>query len=141
MADDKGPSFGVCLIAGGIAGTSVDVALFPIDTIKTRLQSSKGFQAAGGFRGVYAGLASAAAGSAPGAALFFGTYEMAKEMLHTSVASENSSMAPAVHMTAASVGEVAACLVRVPTENVKQKVQAGVYKNTTESFKGVMATV
>ena len=28
--------------SGGIAGTSVDVALYPLDTIKTRLQSSQG---------------------------------------------------------------------------------------------------
>lgn len=41
------------LIAGGLAGMSVDVALFPLDTVKTRLQSSQGFVAAGGWRGVY----------------------------------------------------------------------------------------
>lgn len=66
----------VSLIAGGLAGTSVDVALFPIDTIKTRLQSPQGFLAAGGFRGIYNGLGAAAAGSAPGAALFFSVYEV-----------------------------------------------------------------
>ena len=51
--------------AGGIAGTIVDVVLFPLDTIKTRLQSRNGFWAAGGFRSIYAGIAPAAAGSAP----------------------------------------------------------------------------
>ena len=51
--------------AGGIAGTSVDVVLFPLDTVKTRLQSQQGFQAAGGFRGIYSGLLSATLGSAP----------------------------------------------------------------------------
>jgi len=49
-----------------MAGTAVDVALFPLDTIKTRLQSSQGFFKAGGFKGVYSGLSAAAAGSAPG---------------------------------------------------------------------------
>ena len=34
--DEAGPSFFTSLIAGGIAGTSVDVALFPIDTVKVR---------------------------------------------------------------------------------------------------------
>jgi len=29
----------------------VDIALFPLDTIKTRLQDSRGFAAAGGFKG------------------------------------------------------------------------------------------
>ena len=69
-------SFMTSLVAGGLAGTSVDVALFPLDTIKTRLQSPQGFVQAGGFRGVYNGLGAAAAGSAPGAALFFSTYEV-----------------------------------------------------------------
>lgn len=49
-----------------MAGTAVDVALFPLDTIKTRLQSSQGFFKAGGFRGIYKGLSAAAIGSAPG---------------------------------------------------------------------------
>jgi hypothetical protein len=34
----KETSFLTALLAGGCAGTSVDVALFPLDTIKTRLQ-------------------------------------------------------------------------------------------------------
>ena len=51
--------------AGGIAGTTVDVVLFPLDTIKTRLQSSKGFWAVGGFNKIYAGIVPAAAASAP----------------------------------------------------------------------------
>jgi len=66
------------LVAGGLAGTSVDVALFPIDTLKTRLQSPQGFLKSGGFRGVYNGLGAAAAGSAPGAALFFSSYEVSE---------------------------------------------------------------
>ena len=70
------PSFFTALIAGGVAGTSVDCALFPIDTLKTRMQSPQGFIKAGGFRGVYNGLGAAAVGSSPGAALFFCTYEV-----------------------------------------------------------------
>jgi solute carrier family 25 (mitochondrial S-adenosylmethionine transporter), member 26 len=69
-------SFWTALVAGGMAGTSVDVALFPIDTLKTRLQSPQGFLKAGGFHGIYNGLGAAAVGSAPGAALFFSTYEV-----------------------------------------------------------------
>jgi hypothetical protein len=72
----RNPSFMTALVAGGLAGTSVDVALFPIDTLKTRLQSPQGFLKAGGFRGIYNGLGAAATGSAPGAALFFSTYEV-----------------------------------------------------------------
>ena len=41
-----------CLIGGGLAGTSVDIALYPLDTIKTRMQASQGFFKAGGLRGM-----------------------------------------------------------------------------------------
>ena len=79
------PAFLTALVAGGLAGTSVDVALFPIDTLKTRLQAPQGFLKAGGFRGIYNGLAAAAAGSAPGAALFFSTYEVSETAFYLSV--------------------------------------------------------
>ena len=49
-----------------MAGTSVDLLFFPIDTIKTRLQSVQGFSQAGGFSGVYRGIGSVVVGSAPG---------------------------------------------------------------------------
>lgn len=97
--------------AGGVAGIAVDISLFPIDTVKTRLQSERGFWRSGGFQGVYKGLGPAAAGSAPTAALFFFTYETIKKVLNTKELS-----LPLVHMTAASIAEVVACLIRVPVE-------------------------
>lgn len=39
--------------------------LFPIDTLKTRLQSEKGFIKSGGFKRLYNGLGPAAVGSVP----------------------------------------------------------------------------
>ena len=41
------------LLAGGAAGFAVDISLFPIDTVKTRLQAKEGFIKSGGFRGLY----------------------------------------------------------------------------------------
>lgn len=111
------------LVSGGVAGTVTDVVLYPLDTLKTRLQSAEGFLRAGGFRGAYRGLGAAAAGSAPGAALFFGTYEASKRAL----AERRELPAPAVHMLAAAAGETVACLVRVPTEVVKQRMQASMH--------------
>jgi solute carrier family 25 S-adenosylmethionine transporter 26 len=123
------PSFLTSLLAGGVAGTTVDVALFPIDTIKTRLQAPGGFWKAGGVRGIYRGIGAAAAGSAPGAALFFATYERTKATLTTLKREHNVPVSEAtVHMTAASLGEVAACLVRVPTEVIKAKMQTSATK-------------
>ena len=135
--------FVTSLLAGGLAGTSVDVALFPIDTIKTRLQSPLGFASSGGFRGVYRGVLATAAGSAPGAALFFGTYETAKPIVSDfrrrrsssdggGDCDEAMSRAP-THMIAASIGEAAACLVRVPTEVIKSKMQTNAIGSSTVS--------
>lgn len=134
--------FLVSLVAGGLAGTSVDVALFPIDTIKTRLQSPQGFLGAGGFRGIYRGIGAAAVGSAPGAALFFGTYEWMKPVVANWQDSNGGNVNPALtHMTAASLGEAAACLVRVPTEVLKSKMQTNATGTNTLSstFKSVIA--
>lgn len=115
-------SFRVALVAGGAAGTAVDVVLYPFDTIKTRLQSEAGFFKSGGVRGIYSGLLSAALGSAPGAALFFVAYETTKKAFNN--VSESRHFEAFGHMTAASLGEITACLVRVPVEVVKQRTQA-----------------
>jgi len=123
-------------MAGGCAGTSVDVALFPIDTIKTRCQAKEGFMAAGGFRGVYRGLAAAAAGSAPGAALFFSTYETVKPFMKQNVFGDRPV---AVQGAAASSGEVMACLVRVPTEVVKQRLQTGQHASLKEAVTTIIS--
>lgn len=68
------------LISGASAGLAVDLSLYPIDTLKTRLQSKQGFQAAGGFKNIYRGMGSVALGSAPGSALFFVTYSSMKRL-------------------------------------------------------------
>jgi len=123
---ESSPSFALSLCSGGVAGLTVDIALYPLDTIKTRLQSAQGFLKSGGFRGVYKGLSAAAVGSAPGAALFFCSYETCKSVLRP----EASKLpAPVVHMTSACIGEVVACMVRVPTEVVKQRMQTGMHSS------------
>lgn len=113
-----------------MAGVTADLTLYPIDTLKTRLQSSSGFYPSGGFRGIYAGIGSALIGSAPSAAIFFVSYESLKATQKHAREGDNARRPfgawsePVEHMLAASVGEVAACAVRVPTEVVKQRAQA-----------------
>lgn len=115
------PPFSHSLFAGGMAGLTVDVLLFPLDTVKTRLQSAEGFVKSGGFRGVYAGVGAAAAGSIPTAALFFCTYDSLKCVF-------TSWLQPSYfhfgYALSASSAETMACLSRVPIEIVKQRQQA-----------------
>ncbi|KAF9510989.1 hypothetical protein BS47DRAFT_1215862 [Hydnum rufescens UP504] len=125
------------LVAGGAAGTSVDLLFFPIDTIKTRLQSTQGLIAAGGFRGVYRGVGSVIVGSAPGAAAFFTTYDYLKHNLPSPL----SHPSPLNHVVAASIGECVACLVRVPTEVVKSRTQTSSYglsASSRDAFRNVL---
>lgn len=132
-------NYKMALLAGGAAGTSVDVILFPLDTIKTRLQSEAGFRASGGFRGVYSGLFSAALGSAPSAAMFFLAYETSKSSLAVFNPAKDMRLNAATHMVSASVGEVAACLVRVPVEVVKQRTQILSTASSFSTFKRTMS--
>eukprot|EP01061_Rhynchopus_euleeides_P030618 TRINITY_DN50861_c0_g1_i1.p2 TRINITY_DN50861_c0_g1~~TRINITY_DN50861_c0_g1_i1.p2 ORF type:complete len:274 (+),score=109.54 TRINITY_DN50861_c0_g1_i1:60-881(+) len=131
MSGDGDFSFTRSLMSGAVAGTAVDVALFPLDTVKTRMQSGEGFWKAGGFRGVYKGIVPVILGSAPGAALFFSTYEAGKHYLPNDRPALN-------HMGAACLGEVGACLVRVPTETVKQKMQMGQYNTLATALRGIL---
>ncbi|KAL8861747.1 MAG: hypothetical protein Q9178_001948 [Gyalolechia marmorata] len=148
----SGPTpFTSALVAGAFAGTTVDLSLYPIDTLKTRLQSSAGFYPSGGFRGVYAGVGSAVVGSAPGAAFFFVTYEAVKLRLRLLRENENGRWSrwerdtgkgwtePVEHMVAASTGEVAACAVRVPTEVVKQRAQAAQHPSSMAALRFILA--
>ncbi|CAK7270503.1 S-adenosylmethionine transporter [Sporothrix epigloea] len=124
--------YSTALLAGAIAGTSVDLSLFPLDTLKTRLQAGPGqFWASGGFSGIYRGVGSAVVGSAPGAALFFVTYESVKHAV-------DRPQSSGAHMLAASLGEIAACSVRVPTEVVKQRAQAGQYASSAQALAAIL---
>lgn len=82
---------------------AADVILFPLDTLKTRLQSQQGFTKAGGFQQIYKGIGPQILGSAPQAALFFLTYESFKHFVEPHV---HSHALPLVYMTGASLGEV-----------------------------------
>ncbi|KAK2746372.1 hypothetical protein FQN57_003254 [Myotisia sp. PD_48] len=137
------------LLAGAAAGITVDVSLFPLDTIKTRLQQARRPAASTPnhgavsvqtfrqtFRGIYAGLPSVLLGSAPSAASFFIVYDGVKRYF---LPPSTSTDAPVVswqravltHSVASSLGEIAACAVRVPTEVIKQRAQAGMFGGST----------
>ncbi|XP_057341637.1 S-adenosylmethionine mitochondrial carrier protein homolog [Microplitis mediator] len=109
------------MISGAAAGLVYDVIFFPMETVKTRLQSKQGFIKSGGFKKLYRGLGPAIAGSAPTASLFFATYEGFKEIVQPHVEQKHY---PFVHMGGACTAELMACLVKVPVEVLKQRRQA-----------------
>lgn len=105
----------------------MDLSLFPLDTLKTRLQSAPGFWKSGGFKNVYRGIVPAAAGSVPCAALFFCSYNSCKVNLGNLFGQD---FKPFVHLVSASVGEIAACSLRVPVEVIKQRLQTSITKKS-----------
>ncbi|BEJ15912.1 hypothetical protein CspHIS471_0505170 [Cutaneotrichosporon sp. HIS471] len=118
------PTFQRALLSGAASGLAVDLMFFPLDTVKTRIQSAKGFWASGGFRGVYSGVGSVGMGSAPGAAAFFVTYEELKKHVPHYLPDHTPGL---THMISASGGEFISCLIRVPTEVVKSRTQTSAY--------------
>ncbi|KAF7720329.1 Mitochondrial carrier protein [Penicillium ucsense] len=126
------------LLSGAVAGLTVDCSLYPLDTIKTRLQKARDLSTPHAprlslrqtIRGIYAGLPSVLFGSAPSAASFFIVYDGVKRSL---LPPSNSSDTPSTthvfltHSLASSLGEISACAVRVPTEVIKQRAQAGLF--------------
>ncbi|KAE8149322.1 mitochondrial carrier domain-containing protein [Aspergillus avenaceus] len=126
------------LISGAVAGLTVDCSLYPLDTIKTRLQKARHHTPSGPstslslrqtIRGIYAGLPSVLFGSAPSAASFFIVYDGVKRTLLPASSSETPTRTQVIltQSLASSMGEISACAVRVPTEVVKQRAQAGLF--------------
>ena len=84
------------MLAGGIGGTTGDILMHSLDTVKTRQQGdphfppkysslsdsySKIFRQEGVRRGLYGGFNAAMLGSFPGTVVFFGTYEYCKRSM------------------------------------------------------------
>ncbi|CDP12870.1 unnamed protein product [Coffea canephora] len=149
------------VIAGGTAGVVVETALYPIDTIKTRLQaemfgfffspsffciiqsvvadeSSSAAQGGGkiNLRGLYSGLTGNLAGVLPASAVFVGVYEPTKQKLLKLFPEKFSAVA---HLTAGAIGGIAASLIRVPTEVVKQRMQTRQFASPPDAVRLIIS--
>ncbi|KAI1635596.1 mitochondrial carrier domain-containing protein [Biscogniauxia mediterranea] len=140
-SDHEGrPPYIHSMIAGGFGGTTGDMLMHSLDTVKTRQQgdphippkySTLGssyytiWRQEGIRRGLYGGWLPAMMGSFPGTVLFFGTYEWSKRhLLDYGVQSHVS------YLTAGFIGDLAAAIVYVPSEVLKTRLQLqGRYNN------------
>lgn len=129
-----------CMIAGGIGGTSGDLLMHSIDTVKTRQQGdphippkygslsstyAKIFRQEGFRKGLYSGVIPAFLGSFPGTIIFFGFYEYSKR--HMLDAGVNPSIA---YLAGGFIADFAASFVYVPSEVLKTRLQLqGRYNN------------
>ncbi|KAI0117199.1 mitochondrial carrier [Daldinia grandis] len=128
------------MLAGGLGGTTGDMLMHSLDTVKTRQQgdphmppkyTSLGssyytiWRQEGIRRGLYGGWLPAMMGSFPGTVLFFGSYEWSKRhMLDYGIQSHIS------YLIAGFIGDFAASIVYVPSEVLKTRLQLqGRYNN------------
>ncbi|CAO0800843.1 unnamed protein product [Mucor circinelloides] len=83
------------------------------------------FKQEGAMRGLYAGVTPAMIGSIPGTTLYFAIYELTKRTLNETSVPEVVS-----HLTAGSLGDLAASFIYVPSEVLKTRLQLqGRYNN------------
>lgn len=118
------------LLAGALAAFTVDILIYPLDTLKTRFQSksyaSRYLHSSGSinrpalFRGLYQGIASVVIATLPSSGAFFLTYESAKYAL-TSNASPLPT--PIAHSAASAIAELVSCAILTPAEVIKQNAQ------------------
>ncbi|KAI1616717.1 MC family mitochondrial carrier protein [Exophiala viscosa] len=121
-------------LAGAFAAFTVDLLVYPLDTLKTRLQSqdyAKLYKNADGstkrslFRGLYQGVGSVILITIPSSGAFFTTYEALKYTLNEAVP-PNSSLylpQPAIHAAASGGAELVSCAILTPAEVLKQNAQ------------------
>ncbi|XP_056682630.1 probable S-adenosylmethionine carrier 2, chloroplastic isoform X2 [Spinacia oleracea] len=122
-------------VAGAVAGSVVEAALYPIDTIKTRLQAAHG----GGkiiFKGLYSGLSGNLVGVLPASAIFLGVYEPLKQKLLKTLPENFSALA---HLSAGAIAGAASSIVRVPTEVVKQRMQTGQFATAPNAVRMIVS--
>ena len=123
-------AFRVGALSGCAASFSVQTCMFPLNTIKTRLQarapevSLKTLRRTL-FRGLYSGFFVDTLGSVPGTGVFMATYEALKSA---------GVVPPAV---AAAVAGVAGSLLVAPADAIKQRLQV----DASKSLRGELAVI
>ncbi|PWN41747.1 mitochondrial carrier [Ceraceosorus guamensis] len=126
------------IVPGALAAFFVDILIFPLDTIKTRVQApdratrfpnNRGF-----YKGLWQGLGPIIVVTLPSAGLFFTIYEESKSALtsadvpligqYTSIA--NSNAQALAHGTSSAMAELSSCALLAPAEMIKQRRQVSV---------------
>ncbi|KAE9376750.1 mitochondrial carrier [Stipitochalara longipes BDJ] len=125
------------LLAGAFAAFTVDLLVYPLDTLKTRFQSpdyKKVYYDASKnavnkrllFRGLYQGVGSVILITIPSAGAFFTTYEAVKSLLSKANPTYNNSALvpqPFIHSAASATAELVSCFILTPAEVLKQNAQ------------------
>ncbi|XP_020418957.1 S-adenosylmethionine mitochondrial carrier protein isoform X2 [Prunus persica] len=130
-----------------LSGIVVSVCLHPVDTIKTVVQSCRAEQKSlcyigksivsdRGLTGLYRGIATNIASSAPISAVYTFTYESVKGALLPLFPKEYYSFA---HCMAGGCASIATSFIFTPSERIKQQMQVGShYNNCWNALVGIV---
>ncbi|KAG6688614.1 hypothetical protein I3842_11G133700 [Carya illinoinensis] len=133
--------------AGALAGIFVSLCLHPVDTVKTVVQSCRAEQKSicyigksivsdRGLTGLYRGIATNIASSAPISAVYTYTYESVKGALLPLFPKEYYSIA---HCMAGGCASIATSFIFTPSERIKQQMQVGShYQNCWNALLGII---
>ncbi|KAK4163383.1 putative S-adenosylmethionine mitochondrial carrier protein [Cladorrhinum sp. PSN259] len=130
------------MAAGAIAAFTVDLLVYPLDTLKTRIQSQDFSKVAKetvkrsgsqNLKGLYQGIGSVIFATLPAAGIFFMTYESAKSALRNSALPLSKIPQPAIHSLASAAAELASCAILTPAEVIKQNAQVLQRSSSTTS--------
>jgi len=137
---------GIHMVAGSFAGVVEHSAMYPIDSVKTQMQSLKNVPYRGlgnaidtmvranGVRSMFRGMGAMLSGAGPAHALYFGSYETIKKKLPEKIF-ENQNMQSCyyVYGIAGLTASFFHDIVMTPAEVIKQRMQMynSSYKNCT----------
>lgn len=121
------------LVAAAVARSTSIFAMYPVDTIKTRIQMDQKnpFRLAGIYKGVDGSLM----GQVPYGVLTFGSYEMYKNALLKRFPNTKPIF---LYAMAAICGDLTGSGLLCPSEVIKQQMQAGMYSSTSEAFTQIL---
>lgn len=158
--DEYDPNSGLSvfqfMMAGSFAGMMEHVAMFPIDTVKTHVQSQKG-EITQVYRSIYdmirvqgvsrmwRGVQSMFVGSVPAHAAYFSIFESSKKALGV----DGNSHKPVASMAVGAISVMAHDSIMTPLDVCKQRLQLGFYRGLwdgiltifkSEGFRGFYAS-
>ncbi|KAF3794444.1 Mitoferrin [Nymphaea thermarum] len=150
-ASHDGLKFWQFMVAGSIVGCTEHVAMFPVDTLKTRLQvpaagSAISIQQAlrsivklEGPLGLYRGVVAMILGAGPAHAVYFSVYELCKSRLGGNLSGHH----PFAHALSGVAATVASDAVFTPMDVVKQRLQveSSPYRGLADCIRRVMREV
>lgn len=122
------------LIAGSAARGCAQTCLHPIDVLRTRLQA-KGVKVTFTVNTFVKGVAPQFFLAFPAGALQFAAYEWAKARF-----AELSVVGAPAEVSCGALGALAASVIRVPQEVIKQRCQADIYPNAAKGIQILLST-